>query len=232
MRMPVPKNSPEGATPIRPTINAFYPITLCVFAALRQVEFGMPAVLLGIGFLWLNVALHELGHAVFACKAGHAVGSVLILPGYGRTNVRSRSPRGRVAMIVAGPLAGATGAAAALLAFRLGAGPLPGHPDAQFFVLLSGAMVADNLLNLVPYGLLDGRRALDAHRQRARADLLTPRRVPAAAAVEPDTVVTGDEGEHFSAEARRELEQLLTDVSREDGVRAEEVAAPVVRAER
>ncbi len=193
-------------------INAFYPVTLSVLWAMVRLNAAGPTIVAALGLLWLNVALHEAGHVIVARAAGHRVLRVLILPGYGRTSVRSHGRPGRVAMMLAGPLTGALAAGAALTSLGVTAG-VPPEPLASAVAWLSWAMLADNLLNLLPFGVLDGRRALTAHReQRAlvRLSRVADLAARTAAADAAGAAVELDERETFAREARRELDEILS----------------------
>jgi len=195
---------------VRP-IHAFYPITLSVLLAMLRLPAAAPTIVAALGLLWLNVAVHEAGHIVLARAAGHRVVRVLILPGYGLTSVRSRGQRGRVTMMLAGPLSGALAAGGALLLLGVAAAA-PLAPSAEALAWFGWAMLADNLMNLLPFGIMDGRRALMAHREHrvlARLTRAAALSAQATAASVARAAPEPDERETFAREARAELDELL-----------------------
>lgn len=108
--------------------------------------------------VWGLVAVHEIGHLVVAQACGYRARLRFVLPGYGRTTVWSPGGRGwgYVAMAVAGPAAGILYGAALAWA----------SPSLRF---LGWVAVAESLVNLLPFGLMDGAKALETYRRMRRA---------------------------------------------------------------
>lgn len=200
----------------RPAINAFYPITLSMLAGLHKTGVELEAMAAAVVLLWLNVAVHEAGHVVFARKAGHLVRRVMVLPGYGCTNIRNQGLRGRVTMIVAGPLAGALAAAAGSMTLLFATGNAVSAIRPEILSWLGWAMVADNLLNLVPYGVLDGQRAWSFYRRQREFSRwqAVPQWHTRAETAEAAPEEASGETSAFVALARRELDDLLACVAR------------------
>lgn len=123
------------------------------------------AALLGV------VAVHELGHLGVARAAGYRARLRYVLPGYGRTTIWSPNGRGwgYIALVVAGPVAGAVFGAGLAIAF----------PSLRFLGWLA---VAESLVNLLPFGILDGAKALATYRNlRAQRRTVFQRQFSAAA---------------------------------------------------
>jgi len=141
--------------------NAFYPascITL-VFIFIQR-EANLSAVLLLLGVVWANVGVHELGHVIAARWTGGRVLKVRVMPWHGKTTLQQAGPLAGAYVALAGPAAGFLVAAAAHRLVGYGgvgsygsAGMLSGIALMQ---VLAANMV-DNLLNMMPIWVLDGR---------------------------------------------------------------------------
>ena len=143
-------------------INGFYPLS-CAALLLAALEgAASPATLLAmLATLWINVVLHELGHAVTTCATGGAVTGLKLYPWHGVTTVQR--PEGHLAyaaVVAAGPALGIAAALGGIALLSMAVGPvvLGSAVAAMHAMLWLG--IADNALNLIPVGVLDGRRLL------------------------------------------------------------------------
>jgi Zn-dependent protease len=111
----------------------------------------------GVGLVVL-VFVHEVGHALVAKRLGLPVSAPVFLPFFGAYVKLGRLPRSswEAALVsLGGPIAGS---AAAALCVAAGAA-WGGFAGDALFVLGSYALTL-NLFNLLPFGFLDGARAL------------------------------------------------------------------------
>lgn len=140
---------------------AFYPAAwtaLFLLFVFRAVP--LPLLLGLVCVVWVSVAVHELGHVAAAILAGGRVTGIRIHPWHGRTTYRNCGNLQGIAVALAGPAAGFLSAAAAhhLFAPTMTDPSLLAFGSAVRFVL--NACMLDNVLNLTPVWLLDGRAFL------------------------------------------------------------------------
>lgn len=125
---------------------------LATFGIYWQI-FGWPFAL----GLVVSIYIHEIGHVIALRRLGIPVDPPMFIPGFGafvRLRQRPASPKEDASVGLAGPEAGLV---AALLAAGLHA--ITGH-GALAAIAQTGAWI--NLFNLLPFGPLDGGRALRA----------------------------------------------------------------------
>lgn len=129
---------------------------LLSFAAFAALYWGLYGARFGIGLAVL-VLVHELGHFIEVRRRGLAANLPMFLPGFGayvRWNAAGVSCRARALVSLAGPLAGACGAAFC--------GLMGLQTPNRLWAALAGFSAFINLLNLIPVWQLDGGQALVA----------------------------------------------------------------------
>jgi Zn-dependent protease len=148
------------------TINGFYPISLASILVLTwQHSLKPPAVLILLAVVWVNVAIHELGHvAVVRCTGGRVI-RLTIKPWHGVIILRQEDRLAFAVTALAGPAAGLMAGGTAL--FVLGQLSAPWVVTAVGVSLhaILWAGICDNALNLLPVGVLDGRQFVNALRE-------------------------------------------------------------------
>lgn len=129
---------------------------LLSFAAFAALYWGLYGARFGIGLAVL-VLVHELGHFIEVRRRGLAANLPMFLPGFGayvRWNAAGVSARARALVSLAGPLAGACGAAFC--------GLMGLQTQNRLWGALAGFSAFINLMNLIPVWQLDGGQALVA----------------------------------------------------------------------
>jgi Zn-dependent protease len=129
---------------------------LLSFAAFAGIYWALYGAKFGVGLAVL-ILVHELGHFVAVKRRGLAADLPMFIPGFGayvRWTAAGVSPATRALVSLAGPLAGALGAAiCALLWLQTRQGLWIGLASFSAFV---------NLMNLIPVWTLDGGQAMVA----------------------------------------------------------------------
>lgn len=129
---------------------------LLSFAAFAALYWGLYGARFGIGLAVL-VLVHELGHFIEVRRRGLTANLPMFLPGFGayvRWNAAGVSSRARALVSLAGPLAGAFGAAFCGLMWL--------QTQERLWAALAGFSALINLMNLIPVWQLDGGQALVA----------------------------------------------------------------------
>lgn len=129
---------------------------LLSFAAFAALYWGLYGARFGIGLAVL-VLVHELGHFIEVRRRGLTANLPMFVPGFGayvRWNAGGVSSRARALVSLAGPLAGACGAAFCTL--------MELQTQNRLWAALAGFSAFINLMNLIPVWQLDGGQALAA----------------------------------------------------------------------
>ena len=128
-------------------------LSFATFAALYWALYG---VKFGVGLAVL-ILVHELGHLVAVKRRGLAADLPMFIPGFGayvRWNATGVTPQTRASVSLAGPLAGALGAACCVIIWwQTREGLWMGLASFSAFI---------NLMNLIPVWSLDGSQAMVA----------------------------------------------------------------------
>lgn len=127
---------------------------LLSFASFAGLYWGLYGAKFGIGLAVL-VLVHELGHFVEVKRRGMAADLPMFLPGFGayvRWTAADAAPDTRALVSLAGPLAGAAGAALCGLLWLQAQEPL--------WIALASFSAFINLMNLIPVWRLDGGQAI------------------------------------------------------------------------
>ena len=146
-------------------INGFYPISLFGLLLLARARTLSPgALLVLVCVVWVNVAVHEMGHVWATYSLGGRVTDVSIRPWHGVTTVDEEDPLAFALIALAGPAAGFAAGAVALTIL----GPVGGAIESTSFTMalhdLLWAGMFDNVVNLFPAWVLDGNRFVNAVR--------------------------------------------------------------------
>jgi Zn-dependent protease len=128
-------------------------LSLGTFVAFYWALYGAK---LGVGFAIL-LLVHEMGHFVDIRRRGLPADMPVFLPGFGayvRWAALGVSAQTRAFVSLAGPLAGAIGAAVCALLWK--------ETGDAFWIGLAGLTALLNVLNLIPVWVLDGGQAIAA----------------------------------------------------------------------
>ena len=128
-------------------------LSFATFAALYWELYGAR---FGIGFAAL-ILVHELGHFIELKRRGLAADLPMFIPGLGafvRWTAAGVTADGRALVSLAGPLAGACGAAVCALIWL--------RTEERLWVALASFSAFINLMNLIPVWRLDGAQAIVA----------------------------------------------------------------------
>ncbi len=149
-----PLQAAPAADQVETRVHLFWPIVSAI------VSFAVYAMLLGwqvgLGFMAL-LLIHEMGHFVVIRSKGLPAGLPIFIPLLGAFVTMRRAPLGvrdEAEIALAGPIAGAVGGVACLIAYWQTGLPVL-LPLAYFSFYI-------NLLNLIPVGPLDGARITGA----------------------------------------------------------------------
>lgn len=127
---------------------------LLTFASFAGLYWGLYGAKFGIGLAVL-ILVHELGHFIELRRRGLAADLPMFVPGLGayvRWTAAGVTPSTRALVSLAGPLAGAAGAAlCGMLWFQTGE---------RLWLGLAGFSALINLMNLIPVWRLDGGQAI------------------------------------------------------------------------
>jgi Zn-dependent protease len=129
---------------------------LLSFVAFAALYWGLYGARFGIGLAVL-VLVHELGHFIEVRRRGLAANLPMFVPGLGayvRWSAAGVSPTARALVSLAGPLAGAIGAAVCGLIWL--------QTQERLWAALAAFSAFINLMNLIPVWRLDGGQALVA----------------------------------------------------------------------
>ena len=129
---------------------------LLSFLAFAGLYWGLYGARFGIGFAAL-VLVHELGHFAELRRRGLAANLPMFVPGFGayvRWTAAGVTPETRALVSLAGPLAGAAGAAFCGLVWQ--------QTQERVWIALAGFSAFINLMNLIPLWRLDGGQAMAA----------------------------------------------------------------------
>lgn len=129
---------------------------LLSFAGFAALYWGLYGARFGIGFAVL-ILVHELGHFIALKRRGLAADLPMFIPGVGafvRWTAVGVTPDTRAAISLAGPLAGAFGAAVCGLIWL--------QTQERLWVALASFSAFINLMNLIPVWRLDGAQAITA----------------------------------------------------------------------
>jgi Zn-dependent protease len=128
-------------------------LSFASFAALYWTLYGAK---FGVGLAAL-VLVHELGHFIEVKRRGLAADLPMFIPGFGayvRWTAAGVSSDTRALVSLAGPLAGAAGAALCALIWL--------QTEQRLWIALASFSALINLLNLIPVWSLDGGQAIQA----------------------------------------------------------------------
>jgi Zn-dependent protease len=137
-------------------------LSLGAFAAFYWAMYGAK---FGIGFAVL-ILVHELGHLIDIRRRGLPAEMPVFLPGLGayvKWNALGVTERTRAFVSLAGPMAGAIGAAVCVFLWT--------STGDAFWVDLASISALLNLLNLIPIWVLDGGQTIRALNQPERITL-------------------------------------------------------------
>lgn len=127
---------------------------LLSFASFAALYWGLYGAKFGIGLAVL-ILVHELGHLIEVKRRGFPADLPMFIPGFGayvRWTAAGVTPKTRALVSLAGPLAGALGAAfCALMWFQTGE---------RLWLGLASFSAWINLMNLIPVWRLDGGQAV------------------------------------------------------------------------
>lgn len=129
---------------------------LLSFAAFAALYWGLYGAKFGIG-LAILVLVHELGHFIELRRRGMAAALPMFVPGFGayvRWTAAGVTPDTRALVSLAGPLAGALGAALCGLLWL--------QTEERLWIALASFSAFINLMNLIPVWQLDGGQAIAA----------------------------------------------------------------------
>jgi Zn-dependent protease len=134
-------------------------LSFATFAALYWALYGFK---FGIGIAAL-VLLHELGHYIEVRRRGLTAHLPMFIPGFGayvRWTAAGTTADTRAMVSLAGPLAGALGAALCALVWM--------QTRERVWIALSSFSAFINLMNLIPVWTLDGAQAMAAINRAGR----------------------------------------------------------------
>lgn len=129
---------------------------LLSFVAFAGIYWGLYGARFGIGFAVL-ILVHELGHFIELRRRRLAVDLPMFIPGFGayvRWTAAGATAETRALVSLAGPLAGACGAALCALVWL--------QTQDRLWVALASFSAFINLMNLIPVWSLDGGQAIAA----------------------------------------------------------------------
>lgn len=129
---------------------------LLSFLAFAGLYWGLYGAGFGIGFAML-ILVHELGHFIEVRRRGLAANLPMFVPGFGayvRWTAAGVTSETRALVSLAGPLAGAAGAALCGLIWQL--------TGQRLWIALASFSAFINLMNLIPLWRLDGGQAIAA----------------------------------------------------------------------
>ncbi len=129
---------------------------LLSFASFAALYWGLYGAKFGIGFAAL-ILVHELGHFIELRRRGLAADLPMFIPGFGafvRWTAAGVTADTRALVSLAGPLAGAFGAAVCGLVWL--------RTQERLWIALASFSAFINLLNLIPVWRLDGAQAMAA----------------------------------------------------------------------
>ena len=129
---------------------------LLSFATFAALYWGLYGPKFGIGIAVL-ILVHELGHFIEVRRRGLAADLPMFVPGLGayvRWTAANVTPNTRALVSLAGPLAGAAGAAICGLMWL--------QTQERLWLALAGFSAFINLMNLIPVWRLDGGQAIAA----------------------------------------------------------------------
>lgn len=138
---------------------------LLSFAGFAGLYWGLYGASFGIGLAAL-ILVHELGHFIELRRRGMAADLPMFIPGLGayvRSTAAGVTSHARALVSLAGPLAGACGAAVCGLIW------LRSHE--RLWVALASFSAFINLLNLIPVWRLDGGQAIEAITRTGRISI-------------------------------------------------------------
>ncbi|HEX3849130.1 MAG TPA: site-2 protease family protein [Steroidobacteraceae bacterium] len=134
-------------------------LSFATFAALYWALYGFK---FGIGFAVL-ILVHELGHFIEVRRRGLSAHLPMFIPGFGayvRWTAAGATADTRALVSLAGPLAGAIGAALCALVWM--------QTQQRLWIALSSFSAFINLMNLIPLWTLDGGQAMAAINRAGR----------------------------------------------------------------
>jgi Zn-dependent protease len=173
----LPQDNPKAAQSDRPAwarkLGPFAPIALLLlkgkaflsllklpfllsFAGFAALYWGLYGASFGIGLAAL-ILVHELGHFIELRRRGLAADLPMFIPGFGafvRWTAAGITADTRALVSLAGPLAGAFGAAVCGLIWL--------RTQERLWVALASFSAFINLMNLIPVWRLDGAQAIEA----------------------------------------------------------------------
>jgi len=152
---------------------------LLSFASFAALYWGLYGAKFGVGLAVL-VLVHELGHFIEVRRRGLAAHLPLFIPGFGayvRWSAAGVTPETRALVSLAGPLAGAVGAAACALLWL--------QTQNRLWLGLASFSAFINLMNLIPVWRLDGGQAAGAINQGGRIGIAVAAVVLAAYLSQP-----------------------------------------------
>ena len=129
---------------------------LLSFASFAALYWGLYGAWFGVGLAVL-VLMHELGHLIELKRRGIAADLPMFIPGFGayvRWTAAGVTPEARALVSLAGPLAGACGAAVC--------GVLWLQTQERLWIALASFSAFINLMNMIPVWRLDGGQAIAA----------------------------------------------------------------------
>ena len=129
---------------------------LLSFASFAALYWGLYGAWFGVGLAVL-VLVHELGHLIELKRRGIAADLPMFIPGFGayvRWTAAGVTPETRALVSLAGPLAGACGAALC--------GVLWLQTQERLWIALASFSAFINLMNMIPVWRLDGGQAIAA----------------------------------------------------------------------
>jgi Zn-dependent protease len=127
---------------------------LLSFASFAALYWGLYGASFGVGFAVL-VLVHELGHFIELRRRGLSAAFPMFIPGFGayvRWAAVGVTPEIRALVSLAGPLAGAAGAAVCALLWL--------QTRERLWIGLASFSALINLMNLIPVWRLDGGQAI------------------------------------------------------------------------
>jgi Zn-dependent protease len=129
---------------------------LLSFVSFAGVYWALYGPRFGIGLAVL-VLVHEAGHFIEVKRRGLTADLPMFVPGFGayvRWSAAGVTPEARALVSLAGPLAGAAGAACCALVWL--------HTHERLWLVLASFSAFINLMNLIPVWRLDGGQAIGA----------------------------------------------------------------------
>ena len=158
---------------------------LLSFASFAAVYWGLYGAGFGVGLAAL-ILVHELGHFIEVRRRGLAAELPMFIPGFGafvRWSAAGVAAEARALVSLAGPLAGACGAALCGLIWL--------QTREHFWMSLASFSAFINLMNLIPVWQLDGGQAIAAVNRLGRIGIALAALLLAACFSQPLLLLVG-----------------------------------------